>query len=302
LLPRKVLSPTPAPSPARLLFSVGKAAVKFKGPKRRAAFPVTAGRREEEAPQEQPREGEEEKAREKANEEEKGKQEKEEAVKEAKVKEEEKTSEVAGGCGEEEEWGRWRREPIDLDRRLAAGCLVRGWYRLTGGRPRLRVLVPAPRLRADIQWLLQQGHQVVAVHENIPSVSSLFVSLGLQHSVVRLPKERGGWTYTSSDGGLTVHTSPLLLLPPSTLGPCDAVFDSEGLSLLHPRRRREVLEVVVRSVRPGGCGLVAGAVQERWDPLAKGEGDPGHLVDLIPGVEVVSQERGPHVVLALAFH
>ena len=154
-----------------------------------------------------------------------------------------------------------------------------------------QVLVPAPRARADLQWLLQQGHRVVALHQDRLAVASLLVSLGLEHSCSR---DQGGWRYQDSrvgggllhllvllQGQLLVHTAPFLSLLPN-LGMFDALYDGGAIACLPPRwgptnncyyplprLQDQVVTQLTRAMVPGARGLLAGWGQPGGQPPAR---------------------------------
>merc|ERR1712113_948001 len=105
------------------------------------------------------------------------------------------------------------------------------------------------------------GHTLMVLLEDVLTVSSLFFSLGLEHSVERL---LGGWTFTSAEGRLIVFTAPMNTLPTSCFGSCDAFFCCDGLAALDTRLLGGYLRRLVPVMKPGAIGLLAGHIKGDW--------------------------------------
>ena len=101
--------------------------------------------------------------------------------------------------------------------------LVKNWYRATGGRPGLRVLLPLCGASRDLGWLYRQGHTVVGVEGSRKAVEKLFTEEQLEYQVDS--PARDVWLFTSTDSGLSVYVMDFFQVSTELIGSFDAVFD-----------------------------------------------------------------------------
>ena len=101
--------------------------------------------------------------------------------------------------------------------------LVKNWYRATGGRPGLRVLLPLCGASRDLAWLYRQGHAVVGVEGSRKAVERLFTEEELEYQVDS--PESGVWVFTTTDTRLSVYVMDLFQVSTKLIGTFDAVFD-----------------------------------------------------------------------------
>ena len=101
--------------------------------------------------------------------------------------------------------------------------LVKNWYRATGGRPALRVLLPLCGASRDLAWLYRQGHTVVGVEGSRKAVEQLFTQEELEYQVDT--PESGVWLFTTTDSKLSVYVMDFFQVSNKLIGSFDAVFD-----------------------------------------------------------------------------
>lgn len=138
---------------------------------------------------------------------------------------------------------RWEKREIGFHRPAVHDTLVAhaDWL-LDGGRR--RVLVPLCGKTLDLDWLADQGHDVVGVELVARAVEELFA--GRSPRVADAP-----WGRLYTLGRLTVAQGDWFAVAP-TLGTFDAVWDRAALVALPADVRVAYARLLRERVRPGG--------------------------------------------------
>ena len=176
---------------------------------------------------------------------------------ETEGREETKETEEGHLISEEEFLLRWSEKPVNLSQTFADLALVKFWYKISMGRPNLRVFVPFGISSADIKWLYNQGNQVVVIHGLRQTASTLFAVLKMSYSVTRLTGSKG-WMFRSSDHRITIFITNFWDISIQNMGTFDAVFDIDALAGLHKKHHKHFAESLMGIMKSGAFAIIKG--------------------------------------------
>ena len=128
---------------------------------------------------------------------------------------------------------RWDENRIGFHRDSVNPWLVRYVERLG---PPGRVLVPLCGKSLDLQYLAQQGHEVVGVEFISKAAHQFFEAQGLTPS-----RQLGGDVEVLKAGSITILVGDFFAAPPQLVGPLTAVYDRAALVAIEPSRRSEYM-------------------------------------------------------------
>ena len=126
---------------------------------------------------------------------------------------------------------RWQTNRIGFHEGRPNALLVE-YFPALGVPPRGRVFVPLCGKTRDIGWLMAQGCRVAGAELSELAIRQLFEELGVEPEVADL-----GELKRYSAPGIDIFVGDIFALPPTLLGPVDAVFDRAAFVALPPDMR-----------------------------------------------------------------
>lgn len=140
---------------------------------------------------------------------------------------------------------RWQQNRIGFHQLEVGAALVRHWSRLELP-PGARVFVPLSGKSLDMQWLLQNGFEVVGVELSEIAVRDFFTEHGLKPTV----EQRDKFSRYKAEG-IELLCGDYFALEPNDLDTFSAVFDRASLVALPPQMRRQYVEKMIELCAPG---------------------------------------------------
>ena len=158
---------------------------------------------------------------------------------------------------DEEFLQRWAHRVVDLSQKLTDISLVKYWFKISKGRTNLRVFVPFSSSSADIQWLYNQGNQVVVIHAVRGAANALFDGLKMSYNVTRLNGSTG-WRYSTHDQRLSIFVTSFWNISTQNMGLFDVVYDIEALKDLHKKHQSKYADLLKGLMKSGSFGIIKG--------------------------------------------
>jgi len=143
---------------------------------------------------------------------------------------------------------RWQEGRTGFHQDAVHDHLLRFGDRFLGGGPH-RVLVPLCGKTHDLDWLADQGHEVVGVELSEVAVAAVMERLGGAEADTLGPYSR------HRSGRVTMLRGDVLAATPDLVGPVDRIWDRAALVALPPSMRPAYAATLRALLRPGGLLL-----------------------------------------------
>ena len=121
------------------------------------------------------------------------------------------------------------------------------------GDSNARILVPLCGMTIDLDWLIEQGHEVVGVEFVPEAVAQLKQRFGEPISITEYGEHFVEWRWSET---FSVLQGDVFALGRIEIEPFDGIWDRASIVALDPKTRQAYAEVLLRHLRPGGSILM----------------------------------------------
>lgn len=145
---------------------------------------------------------------------------------------------------------RWEKGETGWHRDEVHPGLVAHWPSL-GLAPKTRVLVPLCGATPDMQWLAEQGHEVIGVELSKLAIERFLARHRVKHIVM---EEHGFRVYLG--GRFNIWCGDMFALPSEVMRSVDAIYDRASLVALPPDLRGRYARMLGEHIAPATRGLL----------------------------------------------
>eukprot|EP00057_Strongylocentrotus_purpuratus_P032828 XP_788998.2 PREDICTED: probable thiopurine S-methyltransferase [Strongylocentrotus purpuratus] len=160
---------------------------------------------------------------------------------------------TAGRQAVEKEWeAAWYEGDCKDANREVSKWLKEHSDKLTGGKTNCRILVPMCGATRDMQWLIDEGHEVIGL-ELVDKALHLFLDRHrINYTTSQVPSVNDGKCYKSKDKKLALYRCDIFEMDMSLIGKVDCVWDCGAMTDIPPAERKDYSEILLSALKPGG--------------------------------------------------
>ncbi|XP_063966487.1 probable thiopurine S-methyltransferase isoform X1 [Lytechinus pictus] len=160
---------------------------------------------------------------------------------------------TAGRQAVENEWqAAWYEGDCKDANREVSKWLKEYINKLTGEKPNCRILVPMCGATRDMQWLIDEGHEVIGL-ELVNKALQLFLDRHrISYTTTPVSCINDGKCYKSKDKKLSLYRCNIFEMDMSLVGKVDCVWDCGAMTDIPPAERKDYAEIILSSLNPGG--------------------------------------------------
>ncbi|XP_030847535.1 probable thiopurine S-methyltransferase isoform X1 [Strongylocentrotus purpuratus] len=190
---------------------------------------------------------------------------------------------TAGRRAVEQEWAAaWYDGDCKDANREVSKWLKEHSDKLTGGKANCRILVPMCGATRDLQWLIDEGHEVIGL-ELVDKALHLFLDRHrIKYTTSQVPSVNDGKCYKSKDKKLALYRCNIFEMDMSLIGKVDCVWDCGAMTDIPPAERKEYAEILLSVLKPGGRILAEtftfGEIEEADDDHKHGHNETGSFI------------------------